>query len=61
MKTKEIYICECIVYDPAGEHTNVYEIKRYIEAKNEDEAENKLVEWANSLWGKADVYVTKIY
>ena len=54
----DMYECACRVYeylDDDGYRHHTYDILRYIEAEDEYEAMEKLVEWVQNIWPQADI------
>lgn len=54
----DMYECTCRVYeylDGDVYKCHTYDILRYIEAEDEYEVMEKLVEWAQNIWPQADI------
>lgn len=59
------YKCTCTVWEYITDYEerihNTYEITRYIEARDEYQAEELLLEWVYNIWPDADVDDIVIY
>ena len=51
----DTYRCTCTVYDYTDNNTNIYEITRYIDARDDIHAEDLLIDWVQNIWPEADI------